>query len=130
MQTVALLARIVLLYGGPFLIIGAWLARWMQTPESPRWRWVMSWISLSLATVAIGAWTGTFTNIFPHHLVVGEAIERLRQGVNTSLAFLSCAFVAAVLAKGKGRAWTVASALIIPVQCLMSFHLIWLKLST
>jgi hypothetical protein len=132
MQTVALLARIVLLYGGPFLIIGAWLARWMQTPASPRWRWVMSWVSLSLATVAIGAWTGTFTNIFPDHLVVGEAIERLRHGVNTSLAFLSCAFVAALLAKGKGRAWTVASALIIPLQWLMrfGFPLISLKLKS
>ena len=128
--TVALLANFVLLYGGPFLILGVWLARWRHRREFPRWRWVMSWVSLSLATVAIGAWTGTFTNIFPDHLGTGEIIERLRHGVTTSLAFLSCAFVAALLAKGKGRAWTVASALIIPLQWLMwfGFPVIWLKL--
>jgi hypothetical protein len=128
--TVALLANFALLYGGPFLIVGVWLARWRHRHEFPRWRWVMSWVSLSLATVATGAWTGTFTNIFPDHLGAGEVIERLRQGVTTSLAFLSCAFVAALLAKGKGRAWTVASAFIIPLQWLMwfGFPVIWLRL--
>ena len=124
------LAGIVLLYGSPFLIVGIWLARWRHKPESPLWRWVMSWVSLSLVTVAIGAWTGTFPNIFPDHLGAGGAIERERHGVTISLAFLSCAFVAALLAKGKGRAWTVASALVIPLQWLVWFgpRAIWLKI--
>ena len=80
----------------------------------------MSWVSLSLAIIAIGAWTGTFTNILPDP-GAGEGIERLGHGVTTSLTFLSGAFVAALLAKGKGRTWTVASALIIPLQWFMWF---------
>lgn len=117
--TVALLA-ILLFYGGPFLIVGVWLARWRQRPESPRWRWAMSWVSLSLATVALGAWIGTFSPI-PQNGGAAEGLEQFRRGVTTTLTFLSGAFVAALIAKGKGRAWTVASALIIPLQCLMWF---------
>ena len=113
-----LLALVVLFYGGPLLIVGVWLARWRQRPESPRWRWVMSWVSLALATVALGAWLGTFTPIPPDPV---EGFAPLRHGLTTSLTFLSGAFVAALLAKGKGRAWTVASALIIPLQWLMWF---------
>jgi hypothetical protein len=122
MRTVALLASILLFYGGPFLIVGVWLARWRQRPESPRWRWVMSWVSLSLATVALGAWIGTFTPI-PQDVGAAEGLERLRRGVTTTLTFLSGAFAAGLIAKGKGRAWTVASALIIPLQFLMWFGL-------
>jgi hypothetical protein len=118
MRTVALLALVVLFYGGPFLIVGVWLARWRQRPESPRWRWVISWVSLSLATVALGAWIGTFTPI-PHNPGVEEGFERLRHGFTITITFLSGAFVAALIAKGKGRAWTIASAVIIPLQWLI-----------
>jgi len=122
MQTVALLALMLLFYGGPVLIVGVWLTRWRQRPESPRWRWVISWVSLSLATFAVGAWIGTLTPI-PQDRDAGEALGRLGHGITTTITFLSGAFVAALIAKGKGRAWTVASALIIPLQWLMWFGL-------
>ena len=78
----------------------------------------MSWLSLSLATVALGAWIGIFAPI-PQDRGVEEGFERLRHGTTTTLTFLSGAFASALLAKGKGRVWTVASTLIIPLQWFM-----------
>jgi hypothetical protein len=80
---------------------------------TPRWRGVMSWISISLATATLGAWTGTLTSI--RQEAIEQIIEHLRHGVNTSLTFSAGAVVAAFFAKGKGRGWTAASALIVPL---------------
>jgi hypothetical protein len=119
MQETGILASWLLFYASPFLIFGVWLVRLRQTPESPRWRWAMSWVSLSLATAAVGAWLGTFTRA-PHD--IGESLYRMRHGVATTCTFLYCALAAALVAKGKGRVWTVASALVIPFWWLIAFH--------
>jgi hypothetical protein len=52
----------VFLFVNPVLIAWVWFMRLNEIPVSPQWRWVMSWISISLATVAFGAWIGTATN--------------------------------------------------------------------
>ena len=117
MQKFAITALIILLYGNPLLIGYLWLTQ--LTSEkllSPPWRRVMSWLALSLATAAVGVfWIATLTNAFPKP----EAIAPLRIGFYTSLTFASGAVVAALLATGKRRAWTVASALIVALNWVM-----------
>jgi hypothetical protein len=53
---------------------------------------------------------------------IEQTIEQLRYGVNTSLAFTFSAVVAALLAKGKGRSLTAASALIPTFIPLAGLH--------
>jgi hypothetical protein len=100
----------VFLFVNPVLIACVWFMRLNEIPVSPQWRWVMSWISISLATVAFGAWIGTATNV--PQKTIELTIEQLRYGVNTGLAFSSTAVAAALFANGRGQSLTAASALI------------------
>jgi hypothetical protein len=100
----------VFLFVNPVLIAWVWFMRLNEIPVSPQWRWVMSWISISLATVAFGAWIGTATNV--PQKTIELTIEQLRYGVNTGLEFSFSAVVAALFANGRGRSLTAASALI------------------
>jgi hypothetical protein len=107
-----------MLLAGTFLFVDAvliaclWLIRLKESPVSPRWRWIMSWASISLATAALGAWIGTLTYL--HQKTIEQTIHQTQHGVHVGLALSLTAVVAALLAKGKGRSWTAASALIIP----------------
>jgi len=120
MWYVSMLVSIALLCGYPILIACLWLMRLRQMPQSPRWRGVMSWVSISLATAALGAWTGTLTGM--HHQNLEQLIQHLHHGVNTSLAFCAAAFVTALFAKGKVRVWSAVSALVVPLY----FSLGWI----
>jgi hypothetical protein len=100
----------VFLFVTPVLIAHVWFMLLKEIPASLQWRWVMSWLSISLATVAFGAWIGTASN-FPQE-TIEQTIEQLRYGVSISLAFSFSAAGAALFAKGKGRSLTAASALI------------------
>jgi hypothetical protein len=83
----------------------------------------MSWVALLLATAALGAWAATLSNI--HQATIERTIKQLGHGVNTSLTFSAGAVVAALLAKGKGRAWAAAaSSCIVPLY----FVSMWLLL--
>ena len=108
---------IVLLYGNPLLITCLWLMRLAGNgPESPLWRLVLSWLSLSLATAAVGIfWIATLTSAYPQP----TAIAPLRFGFYASLTAASGAVLAALFAKGKGRAWAAVSALIVPFNWIM-----------
>ena len=107
-----MMLEIALLLGYPILVASLWLMRFRQGRVFPPWRGVMSWVAVSLATAALGAWTGTF--FFARQTTIEQSIQHLRNGVNTSLTFCASAVVAAFLAKGKVRVWTAVSALIVP----------------
>ena len=108
----SLILHIAFPCGYAVLVASLWLVQLRQRPVSPRWRGVMSWVSVSLATAALGAWTGTL--IGPRYQTIEQSIRLLRHGTNTSLTFCIGAVVTALLAKGRVRKWTAVSALMGP----------------
>ena len=120
MRYLFIVAWITLVCGYPILIACLWLMRLRQGPDSPPWRGVMSWISISLATAALGAWAGTLTGMGQQQHFE-QFIQHLRHGVDTGLTFCASTFVAALFAKGRVRVWSAASALIVPIY----FFLMW-----
>jgi hypothetical protein len=75
----------------------------------------MSWVSLSLATVAVGAWIGTWTSL-------NQGILHTRPDFSIIVTFVCAALATALVAQGKGRVWAVGAAFILPFWWFMFLH--------
>jgi len=76
----------------------------------------MSWLSLSLATIAVVIfWTATLGSHYPEP----SSRSALRLGLYSSLTFATGAIVTAFLGEGNERKWAAISAFIVPLDWVM-----------
>ena len=112
MNNVIMVALALLTYGNPVLLAWVWVRRLARESTETKWRALLLWAAMSLATTAelvvwIAVW---FFNPFSERGALFTPLMR----VSVWTAILALAI--SLLASGRERKWVVASAFIVPVS--------------
>jgi hypothetical protein len=114
MSNVIMAALGLLTYGNPILLAWVWLRRLTREGKEPRWRALLLWMSMSLATAAeLVLWTAV---LFFNPFSLPERAALFTPLMRASLWTAILAFGTSLLASGRERKWVVASAFIVPIS--------------
>jgi hypothetical protein len=114
MSNFIMVALGLLTYGNPVLLAWVWFRRLTREGKEPKWRALLLWAAMSLATAAeLVLWTAVlFFN--PFSLPDRAALFTPLMRVSVWTAILAIA--TSLIASGRERKWVVASASIVPLS--------------
>jgi hypothetical protein len=112
MSNVIMVGLALLTYGNPVLLVWIWVRRFARESTETKWRALLLWAAMSLATAAeLVVWMAVwFFNPFSERGALFTPLMRV------SVWTASLALAISLLASGRERKWIVASAFIIPVS--------------